>query len=167
MTNDQTERLIKERVDQAIQRALPQLLINFFHYNNATVQGAKEIENSPNQRITEVNLASKALVFRKFKVREDPIETYKHDYWAYELMSDGRLVFGIEVKNHWAGGKPELKEITAYVPGTWEEQFKEIKAKCDALTEQHAKVATAEKRQKKQQQLKDRMARFGLDNSSK
>lgn len=167
MTDNETERLIKARIAQAIQRELPQLLINFFHYNDATVEGAKEIEDSPNQRITKINRGGKTFVFKKSKLSEDPIESYEYNCWAYEVLNDGELVFGIEVKNRWSGSKPELKEITAYVPGAWEEQFREMKAELDALTRQSAKVATEEKRKKKQQQMKERKARFGLDDSLK
>lgn len=163
MSDSRAEQLIKERISQATQRELPQLLINFFYYNNATVADAKEIESSPDQRITKVVRNTTTLVFKKLKVSEDPVGTYKYDYWAYEVISEGQLVFGIEVKNHWAGGKPELKEITAYIPGAWEEQLKKLKAECDALTRQSAEIATAEKRQKKQRQKKDRLARFGFD----
>ena len=167
MTDSETERLIKERIAQAIQRELPQLLINFFHYNDATVEGAKEIEQSLNQRITEVSRGGNIFVFKKLKLSEDPAESYEYDYWAYEVLNEGRVVFGIEVKNRWSGGKPELKEITAYVPGTWEEQLREIKAECDTLARQAARTGTEEKRKKKQQQLEDRKTRFGLDDCLK
>lgn len=176
-----TERLIKERIDQAIQRELPQLLINFYYYNNVDVwpiwkqshpedvpvivESVKDIENSLDRKITEVRLNDKLLVFKKFKVGQDPIEIYEHEYWMYEIVSEGRPVLGVEVKNHWAGGKPKLKEVTAYIPGAWEQWFKDLKAECDVLTKQRAETGTAEKRQKKQQHLKERLARFGLDDT--
>lgn len=179
--DSRVEQLIKARINQATQHGLPRLLISLYYYNYIDawpqwkgshpedvpfgVDNAREIEHALNRRVTEVSFQGKTLVFQKFKVSEDPIETYNYEYWAYEILCEGRVVLGIEAKHHWTGGAPEFKEITGYVPGAWEQHLNELKLQCDVLARQRAEKTTAEKRQRKQLQVKERLARFGLDDS--
>jgi hypothetical protein len=189
-SDSQVERLIEQRIQQAMQRDLPRLLINFFCYSHAEswphwaqtnpgsiplgVKNAKELERTSERITTEVLFGDTTFVFQRFKIGEDSVESdsYTYQYWTYELLVNDRVVLGTEIKDHWAGGKPALKEVTAYVPGGWENTFKALKSECEELARKTAAEATAERRRRnppelkeklRQQKIKERLDRFGLD----
>lgn len=189
-SDSRVEQLIEQRIQQAMERDLPRLLINFFYYNHAEswahwaqtnpgsiplgVKSAKELERTSEHITTEVLFGDTTFVFKRFKIGEDSVESesYTYQYWTYEVLVNDRVVLGIEIKDHWAGGKPELKEVTAYVPGAWESTFKALKSECEELARKNAAEATAERRRRnppelkeklRQQKIKERLDRFGLD----
>ena len=188
ISNTQVERLIEQRIKQAMERDLPRLLINLFHYNIVDswprwertdpasipggVKSAKELERNLERAATEVLFDGTTFVFKRFRVGEDPVERYTYQYWAYEVLINDRVVLGLVVNDHWAGGKPKLKEVTAYVPGEWEQTFTALKTECEELARKKATEATAEKRKRnppelkeqlRKQKLKEQLDRFGLD----
>jgi len=188
ISDTQVERLIEQRIKQAMGRDLPRLLINLFHYNYVDswphwertdptsipggVKSTKELERTLERVTTEVLFDGTTFVFKRFKVGEDPVESYTYQYWAYEVLVSDRIVLGLVVNDHWAGEKPKLKEVTAYVPGEWEQTFKALKTECEELARKKAAEATAEKRKRnppelkeqlRKQKIKEQLDRFGLD----
>ena len=189
-SDSRVERLIEGRMQQAMERDLPRLLINFFYYNDAGlwprwaqtspgsipqgVKSAKELERTSERITIEVLFGDTTFVFRRFKIGEDSVEreSYTYQYWTYEVLVNDRVMLGLEIKDHWAGGKPELKEVTAYVPGAWENTFRALKSQCEELTGKNAAEATAERRRQnppelkeklRQQKIKEQLDRFDLD----
>ena len=188
ISDTRLERLIEQRIKQAMERDLPRLLINLFHYNYVdswprweqtdppsiprAVKSTKELERTLERDTTEVLFDGTTFVFKRFKVSEDPVEGYTYQYWAYEVLVKDRIVLGLIVNDHWAGGKPKLKEVNAYVPGVWEQTFKALKTECEELARKKAAEATAEKRKRnrpelkqqlRKQKIKEQLDRFGLD----
>lgn len=133
ISDKQVEGLVEQRIKQATERDLPRLLINLFYYNYVEswpqwgkthptsiprrVNSAKEIERTSERVTTEVLFGETTFVFKRFKVGEDPVESYKYQYWAYEVLLNDRVVFGLVVNDHWAGGKPELRGGYCLRPG--------------------------------------------------
>jgi hypothetical protein len=184
-SDSQIDRRIKHRIQSAMERGLPRLLINLFHHNNVEswphwpqsnipegVVSAIELERTVARVSTEIVYDDTKLLFTRFKIGEDSVECgdYKYSYWAYEILLNDRVVFGIEAMHHWAGGKPEFKEVTAYVPGAWEETFQKLKSASEELARIQASKATAERRKtnagRRKEEEKLQLDRFGLNSDA-
>lgn len=176
---ERIDRLVQERIDQAMQRDLPRLLINLFYYNAVDawpiwisrsrsdlprdVEVAEALDKSTDCSVALVRFKGTDFTFAKRKVGEDPLESYEYSYWSYEISAFDQLVFAVEVSDHWEGGKPRLKAITAYIPGPWEEHFLLLKAQCDERTREAAAKTTDEERKENRRKEQERLARFGLE----
>lgn len=176
---EEIEDLIAERKSQAEKCGLPALLINLYYYNTVDawplwiishpkdvpgdVTEAKTLVDELATKLTEIEFRGHTFRFKKEKLREDSTENYEYSYWAYEIFSNDKQVFGIEVKEHWAGGKPELTEITGYIPGSWEEDFLKMKRQSEEIASQNARTRTTKIQEERKSEENERLRRFGLD----
>lgn len=184
-SDSQIDQRIKQRIQSAMERGLPRLLVNLFHYNHVEswphwpksnipegVVSAINLEQTDTRVSTQVIYDDTRFLFTRVKLGEDSVESgeYKYSYWAYELLLNNRVVFGIEAMHHWAGGKPEFKEVTAYVPGPWEEVFQKLKSASEDLARLQASKATAERRktnaERRKEEEKLQGDRFGLNSDA-
>ena len=177
-----SDRQIDQRIQSAKERGLPRLLVNLFHYNHVEswpywpksdipegVVSAIKLEQTNTRVSTQVIYDDTKFLFTRVKLGEDSVESgeYKYSYWAYKVLLNTCVVFGIEAMHHWAGGKPELKEVTDYVPGPWEDVFQNLKAASEELARRQASEATAERRKTNAERRKEdeefKLDRFGLN----
>ena len=128
-----------------------------------------KLEQTDTRVSTQVIYDDTKFLFTRVKLGEDSVESgeYKYSYWAYKVLLNTCVVFGIEAMHHWAGGKPELKEVTDYVPGPWEDVFQNLKAASEELARRQASEATAERRKTNAERRKEdeefKLDRFGLN----
>jgi len=181
-SDSQMDKRISQRIQTAMERGLPRLLINLFHYNHVESWPNWPKSNIPEGVVSAINIGQaetgvstqvvyddSQFLFTRVKRGEDSVQSgeYKYSYWAYELLFNNRVVFGIDAMHHWAGGKPEFKEVTAYVPGPWEEVFQKLKSASEELARLQASEATAEHRktntERRNEKEKLQLDRFGLN----
>ena len=171
------DEFLQARINEAIEKDIPQKLINFYQYSGVDAWSiwirkfpssvpdiitSVETDHNITRINTIVHLQDYIFEFNKIKTGEDSDSDYKNSYWNYEIKYDSRFVFGIKVKKHWAGGKPEFIEIDGYIPGEWEELFFELKFMTEEISKESARLATLEKRKINREKEELKKDRFGL-----